>query len=84
MKTFKYFIEIAENHFNNGLCFSETDFDIIINRLERENEEYEPITWEYLKDMLIYFEWNYCECEDSIVTDEYAKKIGLINEHDYD
>lgn len=83
-KNINYFIKIAEKHLDNGFNFDEHTFNSIINELEQENEEYAPITWEELKDMLIYFEWNYCECEDSIVTDEYAKKIGLINEDDYD
>lgn len=81
-ETENYFFNRVQKHLDNGFNFDEHTFDSIINELERYNEEYAPITWEELKDMLIYFEWNYCECEDSIVTDEYAKKIGLIDEDD--
>ena len=38
------------------------------------------ITWEDVKDELIRKGWKYCSWEDSIVNDEYAKKIGLIDD----
>ena len=85
MKTFKYFIERAENDFNNGLCFSEHHFNSMINELERENEEYEPITWEELKDELIGEGHYYCYWQDTFVRDrEEAKELGWIDEDDLD
>ena len=82
MKTKYYFINRAEKHLNNGFSFDESDFDDIINELEQENEEYEPITWESLRDALIEDGWKYCYWEYSIVTDTYAKELGLIEDED--
>ena len=81
MKTKNYFIEIAEKRLDNGFSFYETNFDDIINDLEQKNEEYEDISWEELKDELIEEGWKYCYWEDSIITDEYAKEIGLIDDY---
>ena len=80
-ETKNYFFNRVVKHLDNGFNFNEHNFNDIINELEQENIDYYPITWEELKDVFIYFEWNYYELEDSIVTDAYAKKIGLI---DYD
>ena len=85
MKRMYYFIERAENHFNNGLCFSEHNFKSIINELEQENEEYAPITWEELKDGLIREGHYYCYLQDTVVRDrEEAKELGWIDEDDLD
>lgn len=81
MKNKFYFFNRAEKHLDNGLSFYENDFDSIINILEQDNEEYEPITWEELKELLIEEGYYYCYFKDAIVNDEYAKELGLI---DYD
>lgn len=78
MNKLKYFIERAEKRLNNGFNFSVDNFNSIINELELENEEYEPITWEEVKDELISNGWYYYDYEDSIVTKDYTKDIGLI------
>lgn len=82
MKTKYYFMERAENRLNNGFNFDSLNYDNLINELELENEEYEYISWEELKDKLIENGYKYCDFEDSIVTDEYAKELGLIEDDD--
>lgn len=85
MKTINDFIKIAEKHFNDGLSFSEHHFKSIINRLEREKEEYEPITWEELKDILIGEGHYYCYWQDTVVSDiEEAKELGWVDVDDLD
>ena len=84
MKNKYYFFNRAEKHLNNGLSFFENDFDCIINELEQDNEEYEPITWEELKELLIEEGYYYCYWEDSINDYEYAKEIGLIDDDEDD
>lgn len=85
MKRMYYFIERAENYFNNGLIFFEHHFNSIINELEQENEEYAPITWEELKDALIGEGHYYCYWQDAVVKDrEEAKELGWIDEDDLD
>lgn len=85
MKTKYYFIERAEKRLNNGFNFDSLNYDNLINELELENEPYEYISWEELKDNLISNGWKYCDWEDAVITDEYAKELGLIEEQeDYD
>ena len=82
MKNIYYFINRAENRLNNGFNFDETDFDGIINELERENEVYVPINWRELVDQLISNGWYYDDNEDAIYCDEYVKELGLIDDED--
>lgn len=85
MKNINYFIEIAEKHFNDGFPFSKNDFERIINKLELENEQYEPITWEELKDVLIGNGHYECYWQELVVSDrEEAKALGWIDEDDLD
>ena len=85
MKNINYFIKIAEKHFENGLNFSLNNFNSIINQLEQENEEYEPITWEEMIDILIDKGHYYCYLQDAVVIDrEEAKELGWIDEDDLD
>ena len=85
MKNINYFIERAEKDLENGFGFSVDSFNSIINQLERENEEYEPITWEELKDELIDKGHYYCYWQETFVRDrEEAKELGWIDEDDLD
>lgn len=85
MKKLNYFIDIAEKHFNNGLSFYKDHFNSIINQLEQENEEYEPITWEEMMDELIDKGHYYCYWQETFVIDrEEAKEIGWIDVDDLD
>lgn len=83
-KNINYFIDLAEKRLNNGFNFDETDFDGIINKLERENEEYEEICWRELVDQLISNGWYYDDEEEAIYCDEYVKELGLMDEDDLD
>ena len=84
MKTKYYFINRAEKRLDNGFSFDSVNYDNIIEELELklkwENEQYEYISWEELKDKLIENGWKYCYWEDAVITDEYAKELGLIEE----
>lgn len=82
MKTKNFFINRAEKRLNNGFNFDSVNYDNIINELELENEQYEYISWEELKEELIKNGWKYCDWEDSIVTNKYAKELGLIEDDD--
>lgn len=83
-KNINYFIKIAEKHLENGFNFDETDFDSIINKLERENEEYEEICWRELVDQLISNGWYYDDEEEAIYCDEYVESLELMDEDDYE
>lgn len=84
MKTKYYFIDRAEKVLNDGFSFSEHNFDSIIEDLEQREEQFEHITWEQLKAELINNGWQYCYWEESIVDDEYAKELGLIDDDEED
>lgn len=85
MKNINYFIERAEKNLNNGFGFSKDYFNSIINQLERENEQYELITWEELKDILISNGHYECYWQETVVKDrEEAKELGWIDEDDLD
>ena len=81
----EFFVEKAENRLNNGLRFCEQHFEGIIEDLMmyRNVHIYDiDITWDDVKDELIRKGWKYYCCDDCIVTDEYAKEIGLIDDED--
>lgn len=84
MKTKNFFINRAEKRLNNGFSFDSLNYDNIIEELELENEQYEYISWEELKEELINNGWKYCYWEDSVITDEYAKELGLIEDYEDD
>ena len=85
MNKLNYLIKRAEKDLNNGFGFSVDDFNSIINQLKRENEEYEPITWEEMKDELLDKGHYYCYWQDTFVNDrEEAKELGWIDEDDLD
>lgn len=81
IKTKFYFINKAENILYEDFKFGSLDLDFIKITLNLFNEPYEDISWEELKEELINYGWKYCYWNDKIVTDEYAKEIGLI--YDY-
>ena len=79
----EFFIKNAENRLNNGLRYCREHFDGVIEDLMMYSNVHIYdiyITWDDVKDELIRKGWKYCDWEDSIVNDEYAKKIGLIHD----
>lgn len=79
----EFFIKKAENRLNNGLCYCREHFDGSIEDLimYRNVHLYDiEITWDDVKDELIRKGWQYCCWDDSLITDEYAKKLGLIDD----
>ena len=79
----EFFVKEAENRLNNGLRYCREHFDGVIEDfiMYLNVHIYDiEITWDDVKDELIRKGWKYCSWEDSIVTDEYAKKIGLIDD----
>lgn len=81
-KNINYFIERAENDLNNEFNFDEDNFDCIIYELKGKNEEYEPITWEELKDELISNGWYYDDNEDAFYCDEYVEALKSLESID--
>ena len=79
----EFFIKNAENRLNNGLRYCRGHFDWVIEDfiMHLNVNIYDiNITWDDVKDELIRKGWKYCSWEDSIITDEYAKEIGLIDD----
>lgn len=78
----EFYIKNAENRLNNGLHYCRQHFDEVIEDFMMYSNVHIydiDITWDDVKDELIRKGWKYCSWDDCIVTDEYAKKIGLID-----
>lgn len=81
----EFFVKKAENRLNNGLRYCRQHFDGIIEDFIMYSNVHIYdiyITWDDVKDELIRKGWKYCCWDDCIVTDEYAKEIGLIDDDD--
>lgn len=81
----EFYIKNAENRLNNGLRYCEEHFEGVIEDFMMYDNVHIydiDITWDDVKDELIRKGWKYCCWDDCIVTDEYAKEIGLLDDDD--